>query len=130
MIRTRREPPTRRTLDDIFSGDDPLGLLNVTASRASAPTVDERLLSGFQAVEAFVSENGREPDQDAEDLQEATLAVRLAAIRANPEHRDTLAQHDDLGLLSASTDTDGQTGTPQPAGVTEAAELDNVSSLD
>ncbi|MBV0932038.1 GIY-YIG nuclease family protein [Marinobacterium weihaiense] len=130
MIRTRREPPTRRTLDDIFSGDDPLGLLNVTASRASAPTADERLLSGFQAVEAFVSENGREPDQDAEDLQEATMAVRLAAIRANPEHRDTLAQHDDLGLLSASTDTDGQTGTPQPAGVTEAAELDNVSSLD
>jgi len=129
MIRTRRKPPTRRTLDDIFAGDDPLGLLNVTVSRASTPTADERLLSGFQAVEAFVSKNGREPDKDAEDLREATLAVRLAAIRANPEHRDTLAQHDSLGLLSANTDTDAQTATHPPSGVTEAAELDNASSL-
>jgi hypothetical protein len=99
MIRTRREPPKRRTLDDIFAESDELGLLNVAPPKSSAPSADQRLVATLQGIEAFVTQHGREPQKDAKDLNEATLAVQLAALRSDPAKVEGLAAWDALGLL-------------------------------
>ncbi|WP_299230837.1 GIY-YIG nuclease family protein [uncultured Halomonas sp.] len=103
MIRTRREPPKRRTLDDIFAEPDELGLLKVAPPRSSAPSADQRLVATLQGIEAFVNEQGREPQVDASDLTEATLAVQLAALRSDPAKVEGLADWDTLGLLGGSS---------------------------
>ncbi|WP_445012029.1 GIY-YIG nuclease family protein [Vreelandella stevensii] len=108
MIKTRREPLKRRTLDDIFSESDELGLLNVSAISPSVPSADQRLVATLKAVESFVTQNEREPDQAAEDLSEATLAVHLAALRRDPEHVRALAGFDSLGLLGGATADKGE----------------------
>lgn len=109
MIRTRREPPKRKTLDDIFAEPDDLGLLRVAPSATSAPSADQRLITALQNIEAFVRDKGREPDETADDLSEATLAVQLASLRRDKDHAEGLADWDSLGLLSSSTgDTDKQ----------------------
>ncbi|MGP9579071.1 GIY-YIG nuclease family protein [Halomonas sp. AOP42-E1-40] len=102
MIRTRREPPKRRTLDDIFAEPDELGLLKVVPPRSSAPSADQRLVATLQGIETFVNEQGREPQVDASDLTEATLAVQLFALRSDPAKIEGLADWDTLGLLKGS----------------------------
>lgn len=102
MIRTRREPPKQRTLDDIFAESDELGLLTVAPPPSSAPTSDQRLLAALQAIEAFVRKHGHEPGQDGADLAEAMLAVQLAALRGDPSYVEGLAEWDSLGLLRSS----------------------------
>ncbi|WP_301583715.1 GIY-YIG nuclease family protein [Halomonas alkaliantarctica] len=108
MIRTRREPLKRRTLDDIFSDSDELGLLDVSAISSSVPSADQRLVATLKAVESFVTQNEREPDQAADDLSEATLAVHLAALRRDPDHVRALAEVDSLGLLGGATADKGE----------------------
>jgi hypothetical protein len=109
MIRTRREPPKRRTLDEIFAESDELGLLNVAPPKSSAPSADQRLVATLQNIEAFVTQHGREPQKDAKDLNEATLAVSLSALRSDPAKVEGLAAWDSLGLLGASAgDFEGQ----------------------
>ncbi|MGM0987756.1 MAG: GIY-YIG nuclease family protein [Pseudomonadota bacterium] len=102
MIRTRREPLKQRTLEDIFAESDELGLLTVAPPRSSAPSADQRLVATLQGIEAFVNEHGREPQEDAKDLKEATLAAHLAALRNDPAKVEGLAAWDTLGLLGAS----------------------------
>lgn len=119
MIRTRREPPKRRTLDDIFAEPDELGLLNVAPPRSSAPSADQRLVATLQGIQAFVSQHGREPQKDAKDLNEATLAVQLAALRSDPAKVEGLAAWDALGLLGVSTgDSEGLGGSDDSQAVT------------
>ncbi|MDL0433826.1 GIY-YIG nuclease family protein [Marinobacter sp. TBZ242] len=116
MIRTRREPPKRRTLDDIFADPDELGLLRVAPPKSSAPSADQRLVATLQGIEAFVTLHGREPQKDAKDLNEATLAVQLAALRRDPAKVDGLAAWDSLGLLGGSTgDSEDASQDDQPA---------------
>ncbi|MDI5922511.1 GIY-YIG nuclease family protein [Halomonas sp. LR5S13] len=102
MIRTRREPPKQRTLDDIFAETDELGLLTVAPPRSLAPSADQRLVATLHNIEAFVTQHGREPQEDAKDLNEATLAVQLAALRGDPAKVEGLAAWDTLGLLGDS----------------------------
>ncbi|MCK0767346.1 GIY-YIG nuclease family protein [Chromohalobacter canadensis] len=109
MIRTRREPPKRRTLDDIFATPDELGLLNVAPSKSSAPSADQRLVATLQGIEIFVTAHGREPREDAKGLNEATLAVQLAALRNDPAKAEGLADRDTLGLLEVSADNSEDT---------------------
>ena len=90
MIRTRRVPPRRRTLDDIFAESDELGLLRVAPAATSAPSADQRLITALQNIEAFVRDKGREPDETADDLSEATLAVQLASLRQDKGHAEDL----------------------------------------
>jgi len=115
MIRARREPPKRRTLDDIFATPDELGLLNVAPPKSSAPTADQRLVSTLQGIEAFVSAHGREPWEDAIDLNEATLAVQLAALRSDPAKVEGLTAWDTLSLLRNSAKDSEDTSQDQPA---------------
>lgn len=119
MIRTRREPPKQRTLDDIFAESDELGLLTVAPPKLSAPSADQRLVVTLQSIETFVAQNGREPQKDAIDLSEATLGVQLAALRGDPAKVEGLAGWDTLGLLEDSTaDFEGQGGSDDGQAVT------------
>ncbi|MGV2929945.1 GIY-YIG nuclease family protein [Vreelandella venusta] len=127
MIRTRREPLKRRTLDDIFSDSDELGLLDVSAISSSVPSADQRLVATLKAVESFVTQNEREPDQAADDLSEATLAVHLAALRRDPDYVRALAAVDSLGLLDSSkkdmratTQRDAEASQYEEGGLVEA----------
>lgn len=54
----------------------------------------------FNEIQEFVEQNKRIPKEDASDLAEARLAVRLRAARANSELVQLLSDHDKLGLLS------------------------------
>lgn len=124
MIRTRRQPVKRRTLDDIFAEEDTLGLLDVEPAGASAPTADERLIISLQAITAFVSRQGREPYQDADSIDEATLAVQLAALRAKPEHAAMLAESDTHGLLAVpESQVPSENEPPAPETVTSLEDI-------
>lgn len=115
MIRTRREPLKQRTLDDIFAESDDLGLLTVAPPRSSAPSADQRLVATLHGIEAFVTQNGREPQKDAKDLNEATLATHLAALRNDPAKVEGLAVWDTLDLLGGSADISECASQDQPA---------------
>lgn len=116
MIEYDRKRPNKRTLADIFSEEDDLGLLNVTpASRTTASSQEQRLLSTFNAIEDYVSQHNREPAQDDEDLVVASLARSLAAFRRRPEDRAILAKHDRLGLLDDTLPEDSNTTTSAAA---------------
>ncbi len=148
MIRTRREPLKRRTLDDIFSDSDELGLLDVSAISSTVPSADQRLVATLKAVESFVTQNEREPDQAADDLSEATLAVHLAALRRDPDHVRALAGVDSLGLLDSAKKDMGETAkrdaeasqyeegglveaeANKPATMDESLSPESVTSLD
>lgn len=124
MIRTRRELTKRRTLDDIFAGPDEMNLLDVAPPRSSAPSADQRLVSMLQNIETFVAENEREPQQDARDLSEASLAVSLAALRRDPAKVEGLADWDTLGLLAASRDDSDGDSQDKRLSVSDEAEQD------
>jgi hypothetical protein len=114
MIRTRRTPRPRPTLEDILDGPDPLGLLAVAAPRSRPPTSDERLIANFRQIEAFVEREGREPSAEANAFQEAALGTRLKAIRSNPDHAAGLAEYDRLGLLQTVLAEMGQHSEQAP----------------
>ncbi|HEV2755211.1 MAG TPA: GIY-YIG nuclease family protein [Actinomycetota bacterium] len=78
--------------------DDEFGLLKIV-SKSRPKSSQERLLSAFEEIQTFVSENGREPRKDSSDISEARLAMRLEAMAGNSAQREALAVYDDLGLL-------------------------------
>lgn len=86
------------TLQRMITQDE-LGLLEAPI-KATPLTRDDRLLGSFREIQAFVRENAREPASDSDDVGEATLAFRLEAMRANPEHRLALAEIDEAGILA------------------------------
>ncbi|MWJ28567.1 hypothetical protein GPM19_10165 [Halomonas sp. ZH2S] len=131
MIRTRREPPKRRALEDIFAEPDELGLLRVAPPRSSAPTTDQRLIASLQNIEAFVREHDREPEKDAEDLSEATLAAHLYALRGDLGRVEGLAEWDSLGLLRAFVGDSGGLDHAQPstdAGVGKSTQRESTET--
>ncbi len=85
------------TLQQMISEDD-LGLLDLPVKSAPV-TRDQRLVSSFAEIEAFVEEHGREPAIDSTDIAEIQLGHRLQALRLNEEHRVALEALDQQGLL-------------------------------
>lgn len=130
MIEYHRKRPNKRTLADIFSEEDDLGLLSVVpASRTTASSQEQRLLSTFSAIEDYVSQYNREPTLDDEDLVVASLARNLAAFRRRPEDKAILAQHDRLGLLDDTQPEDSDTDTSAASPDADSApELDTTAS--
>jgi hypothetical protein len=105
------------------------------------------LIVALQSIEAFVAGNGREPQEDAADINEAALAASLDAIRRDPAKVAGLTEWDTLGFLNSSAtasqgdeshpgasdgEVQGQGVTPpapQPGGQASASP-DSVTSLD
>lgn len=85
--------------ESIFS-DDPLGLLDVqvNAEKKERSTAEIRLIEGFEEINQFYEEKGREPKVGA-DIGEFMLASRLQGIRNNPSKVKTLLSFDFYDLL-------------------------------
>ena len=62
-------------------------------------TADDHLVESFSKITFFVSNCGRLPNADAEDLNEAVLGTQLNIIRADKKKFEALQEYDELGLL-------------------------------
>lgn len=82
---------TRPSLDDIFSGPDEFGLLNVKARRVSSNTGLE--ITSFEAISAFMDQHGRLPSDEG-DLSEKLLARRLSSYQDNRDFHAILKPYD------------------------------------
>lgn len=79
--------------------DDDLGLLTVKPKQSNGMTEDERLAESFFEIADFYQRQGREPENDLSNVQEAKLAMRLSELRNNPEKAKALIDLDEFGLL-------------------------------
>jgi hypothetical protein len=82
----------------ILSQDD-AGLLKIKPKPVPSSTEDERLVSSFDEVQAYVREHAREPQANMSDMHEYKLHKRLAGLRADPSKVEKLVVYDDDGLL-------------------------------
>jgi len=97
-IKLPNEQP-RRTLDDIFSGPDEFGLLNVQPKARNLGRIEE---GRFEEINIFIDQNGREPTPEG-NLAEKSLARRIASIRSNKEFLTALKHIDRHNLLPEVT---------------------------
>ncbi|HIF9371790.1 TPA: GIY-YIG nuclease family protein [Photobacterium damselae] len=103
MIQLRSSKAVEKiNLDDIFSEEDDLGLLDVTPLKVKAPA-GNILASQFEEVAHFYELNGRLPSIDAPTFDEKRLARRLKAFQSNPEQCKALLQFDVHSLLQGET---------------------------
>lgn len=79
--------------------DDDLGLLSVKPKQSNGLTEDERLVESFYEIVEFYRQQGREPDNDLANMQEAKLAMRLSSLRKDTEKAKVLIDLDEFGLL-------------------------------
>jgi len=85
------------SLDEILEGD-PLGLLSEPKVRTKSLNEDDRLVSSFEEINAFIQNYGHEP-QKSINMQERTLYSRLQGIRKNPEKIAALKPYDRFNIL-------------------------------
>ncbi|MGM0553268.1 MAG: GIY-YIG nuclease family protein [Pseudomonadota bacterium] len=107
----------------MFEDPDDLDLLQVRAS-SRTPSADDRLAQGFEEINAYVDQHGKEPSE-AGDFQARSLAHRLTGIRQNPQKRDALAQWDRHGLLAV-----GETVSDPPVSSGQQAEASSEAKGD
>ncbi len=81
---------------------DPLGLLKINESRKKLQHEDSVLVSLFEEIQEFVTENDREPDSNTENILEFKLYSRLRAIRSDPRKVKKLIKYDFGGLFKGS----------------------------
>jgi hypothetical protein len=77
--------------------------IEVEAKRASGRTArEERIIAGFEEIQRFVEQQGREPQHgDERDIFERLYAVRLDRLRIQEDCRVLLEAHDHQKLLAA-----------------------------
>ncbi|NGZ67576.1 GIY-YIG nuclease family protein [Vibrio aestuarianus subsp. cardii] len=97
-LRSSKKTP-KRDLDDIFSEDDDLGLLDVAPLKTKAPA-GNLIASQFEEITTFFEKNGHIPSDDADSFDEKRLARRLKAFKSNGEQRESLKEFDSYGLLA------------------------------
>lgn len=69
-------------------------------AKSGRPPREERVIAGFEEIQRFYDEHGREPQHgEHRDISERLYAVRLDRLRALPECRALLAPLDNHGLL-------------------------------
>ncbi len=103
MIRLRASKAVEKIdLNDIFSEEDDLGLLDVAPLKVKAPA-GNILASQFEEISDFYQQNSRLPSCDAQTFDEKRLARRLKAFQANPEQCEALAEYDPYGLLQSDS---------------------------
>ncbi|OEE69825.1 hypothetical protein A1OO_03320 [Enterovibrio norvegicus FF-33] len=137
MIRLRSSKNIPKlALDDIFSEEDDLGLLDVAPLKVKAPA-GNLSASQYEDITVFYEKHGRAPEDDADSFDEKKLARRLKAFKSNPEQCEALKDFDPYGLLldglpthfSQSLDTATQVAfEPTPSFELDKSEL--VTSLD
>ena len=60
----------------------------------------ERIIAGFEEIQQFIEEHGREPrDEENNDIFERLYAVRLEKIRSKEEYIELLLEFDQTSIL-------------------------------
>ncbi len=79
---------------------DALGVDTTTAAKPALTPREQRILAGFEEIKNFTEQHNRPPaNLPGADIFERMMAVRLDAIRHNPECLAILRGVDDGGLL-------------------------------
>lgn len=69
--------------------------------KGGRPASEERVIAGFEEIQRFTEQHGREPQQGTDrDIFERLYAVRLERLRALPDCRALLEPLDHQGLLA------------------------------
>lgn len=119
----------REALDDIFS-NDPLGLLNFKA-KSKAKTTDQRLVDSFEAINEFIDNNGRLPEDDMSNISEFELHARLEGFKDNPDKIAQLKEFDKHNVLpEVVSDSTKEDSTIEYANPDEISSLDDIFSGD
>lgn len=85
------------SLDEILEGD-PLGLLSEPRATVRPINEDDRLVSSFEEINAFIEQNEREPYKSM-NMNERALHVRLEGLRQNQEKIEYLRPYDRFNIL-------------------------------
>ena len=90
------------TADDIDLLNE-LGVDTTPTKKQNLSAKEQRIVAGFEEVERFVEEHGREPQHgEGNDIFERLYAVRLEQIRSSKECVALLIEIDTHGLLDES----------------------------
>jgi hypothetical protein len=82
---------------------------------------EERIIAGFEDIQRFVQEHGRQPQHGEDrDIFERLYAVRLDRLRTLPDCREILTPYDHQNLLA----------TPEPSEAPAVEDLDDDALLD
>src|SRR5699024_5802367 len=100
MLSIKHGERKKVSLDDIFSGPDEFGLLNVKPKHTSGGGISLEV-SKFEEINAFIDKEGRHPS-DTADLAEKLLARRLQSYINNTGAKEGLAPYDRHNLLQAT----------------------------
>ncbi|MFK8058251.1 MAG: GIY-YIG nuclease family protein [Saprospiraceae bacterium] len=85
--------------EEHFALLDSLGIDTTQKPTRKYSKLEERIIAGFEDIQRWVEEHGREPQHGEErDIFEQLYAIRLERIRANEEYRSILADFDSSGL--------------------------------
>jgi hypothetical protein len=97
---------TKKSLDSIFEGEDPLGLLNVKPAAPPRPSAEVKIIESFDEVNVFIDHFGRKPGEDPPEGRrkitpsERVLQAKLTGILAKPDIWEMLRPLDRHGLLT------------------------------
>ena len=88
---------------------DELGVETEPVKGSAHSAREQRIIAGFEEIERFVEEHGREPQHGEDrDIFERLYAVRLDRIRESPECLAVLLGRDPRGLLGRMSQAEGQ----------------------
>lgn len=92
----------KRVTDEDMELLDELGVDTEPAATGGRSPREQRIIAGFEEIERFYDEHGREPQHGEDcDIFERIYAVRLDRIRRSAECREVLKDLDSRGLLNA-----------------------------
>lgn len=78
-----------------------LGVVYEVKKKPAVSAKEERIIAGFEEIQKFVDEHGRQPSFEYDkDIFERLYATRLEQIRLQPASIEILKEHDHQGLLS------------------------------
>jgi len=79
-----------------------LGVDVTPAKKTARSPKEERIIAGFEEIQRFIDEHGRQPQHgEDKDIFERLYATRLDRIRSQEECRSLVAELDYQGLLAA-----------------------------
>ena len=108
--------------------NDPLGLLIHKPKVSSTTTADERLITSFEEINAFIDAKGHAPTK-GRDIGERKLASRLEGLRANREKASSLMEFDRHDLLSGVVPIHNETSVAVEINSIEDIFADDVLGL-
>ncbi len=117
-----------RSLDDILSDEDDLGLLaGVKAAPEKKSVFTDAKIKNFKELEEFYYKNGREPNAEY-GAAEGLLATRLRAYRENAGLRESVKAYDTCGLLNVPQPKEESVNKENAVSVAESKEDRSASA--